>query len=463
MTKNTRLPKDLIISISGIRGIVGQDLNKKTIKILLSGYIKLQGKGLFILAGDSRSHTPKIQKIVAETLIKTGCDVIDAGIQPTPTVNINVPRFKANGGIMISASHNPSEYNGLKFFDKTGHYLDQKKLDKLLSFCQKEYTVFPKTRRGKYTQNKNIDEAHLDLLEKISDPRIKQKKFKVIVDTINGAGCDFTKKLLTRLGCEYTIINNDPKKPFPHMPEPNFENLQIVNKKIIGSNFDIGFATDPDCDRIIILTPKKGVICEEYSLALSVLRRLKQKPSGAIVINYATSLLNEFITQNTNFQIIRTAVGEHNVYAKMVEKNAVLAGEGNGGVMDPRLNSTRDGFTGIVHILSLLARENKTIDEIVDALPKYEIIKDKIPVKGLDLKKIYANLEKQLYTKNCQIRRDDGIWIGFMENEKLTSWLLFRPSNTEPIARIIAETSSQKQTRKLINLVKNLVQNTKTA
>ncbi len=424
---------------------------------MLKGYVQLLGKGLFILAGDSRSHTPKIQNWVATELANMGCDVIDAGLEPTPTLNIAVPKFKARGGIIVSASHNPEEYNGLKFFDASGHYLDQIKLSKLLTLSQKKLPM--STKKGAIRQTNNLDGFHIEKLQTIISPKIdwqsREKKIRVLVDAINGAGCNFLSHFFNELNCDRTIINDNPDKPFPHQPEPNFENLKTVSKIMKGSRFDIGFATDPDCDRVIVLTPKYGVICEEYTIALCLLRLTRLHKNGKVIINYASSLLNEYIAKQNGLQVIRVPVGEHNIYARMKKEKAILGGEGNGGVMDPRINSTRDSFTGIAHILSLIAETGQSIDQIIDSLPKFEIVKDKVPIAGLNLKKIYQKIEQHFNnTKNppTTISHEDGIWLGW-DNQ----WVMFRPSNTEPISRVMAESLDINKTKKLIQTVKELL------
>ena len=457
-TINQKLPASLIISISGIRGIVGKDFDRATVKTLLYGYVQLLGKGLFVLAGDSRSHTPKIQQWVADELVNLGCDVIDAGLEPTPTLNIAVPKFKARGGIIVSASHNPKEYNGLKFFDSTGHYLDQKKLNKLLALSQKPNHA-KITKLGIIRKINNLSALHIQKLGAITNPKInwqsRDKKIRVLVDAINGAGCNFLSHLFNELNCDRTIINDNPSKPFPHQPEPNFKNLKTVSKIMKGSRFDIGFATDPDCDRVIVLTPKQGVICEEYTIALCLLRLTQLHKKGKVIINFASSLLNEYIARQNGLEIVRVPVGEHNIYARMQKENAILGGEGNGGVMDPHINSTRDSFTGIVHILSLLAEIGQNIDQIIDSLPKFEIIKDKVPIANLDLKKTYHKIEKHFLKTNNPPRAisyEDGIWLGWNNQ-----WVMFRPSNTEPIARVMAESLDILKTKKLIETIKEIL------
>lgn len=446
------LPDSLIVSISGIRGIVDQELTSEIIEMLVSAYIQVVGTGTILIAGDSRSHTSRIQNQITKYLQDIGCNVLDAGIQPTPTLNIAIPIFKARGGIVITASHNPEEYNGLKFFDKTGHYLNQVALNQLLQNVKKNKASQSK-KHGTYKEISGIDEIHLSKLKEITSKNIKLKKINVLVDAINGAGCDFVKKYLTECECNFTIINDDPNKPFPRQPEPNLENLKSINNIIKKSKFDVGFATDPDCDRVIILTPKRGVVCEEYTLALSIMNIAKHHKQGNISINYATSLLSEQIANDAGLTIKRAPVGEHNVYLSIIQENSILGGEGNGGVMDPRLNSTRDSFTGMAHILSLLAESDKTIDKIIDDLPKYEIIKDKVPIDGLDLQDIYQKIESSdLYRNAERTSRDDGVWIMIKE-----SWVLFRPSNTEPIARIIAEAKTLRGARLLIELIKKSI------
>lgn len=295
-----------------------------------------------------------------------------------------------------------------------------------------------------------IDYHLIKICKLVNIRAIKKRRFRVALDTVNGAGGCIAQIVLKKLGCSVTGINLKMDGRFAHTPEPTPVNLQSFSKFIQDKKVDIGFALDPDADRLVLAAPSGEVLIEEYTLAIAVWHYLTHIKKGPVVINQSTSIMNEKIAAAHKCRVYRSAVGEMNVVNEMIKRRAILGGEGNGGIIDPRLHYGRDGIHGMAFILEALAVSGKTLPEIVALLPRYTIVKEKMPMEDISFAKISAKLKRRF--KNIQHTETDGLRFSWKNK-----WLHIRLSNTEPIMRITAEAPTEKDARSLIEKVKNLI------
>jgi len=430
-------------SISGLRGVWGETLTEDLARKHIEAFaVYLQNKGAkkVLLGRDSRKSGPIIRDIARDILTKAGFEVIDAGIIPTPTIIFLTRTTPFDGSIMISASHNPPEYNGIKFFNKSAFYINEQELAEIKSYVGTKPKEVP---GGSVSENNDIDVSHVNhVVENVDKEKIKEKKWKVVIDTINGAGYKLGPMLLENLGCEVTVINGTPDGNFAHMPEPLAINLHSLGEKVKEVGADIGFAQDPDADRLVICDERGEIVLEEYMLALCI-KNVLQKTPGDIATNVSTSNTSEDLVKEVGFKNYRTKVGEGNVVEGIIAHNAVIGGEGSGGVIYPRINLCRDSLTGMALILELITREDKKVSEIVNSLPRYEFIKTKIMFTG-DIKDILDKVSLEF--PDGKADRSDGIRIDFPDS----SWVQLRSSNTVPIMRIWAEARDKARAEELI-------------
>lgn len=442
-----------MISVSGVRGVIGKGLNPEVISRFSLAFGTLIKGGVVVVGSDTRTSGEMVKHSVISGLLATGCDVIDLGICPTPTVLFNVKAFNTDGGIAITASHNPVEWNGLKFIGKDAIFLNQKEAKKLISIYESN-SVKPVlwNRLGKtYRNNKGI-KKHINAvlsLPMLNIRGLKRRKFRVVVDCVNGAASYAFPELLKRLGCDIVKVFCDGNGDFKRKPEPLAKNLSILGKMVKRSNADIGFATDVDGDRLSIVGDDGIPLGEEYSLPLAA-RFLLSKRKGNVVANLSTSRMIDAVAKEYGVRLFRTKVGEANVVAKMKSVNAVVGGEGNGGIILPDLLYTRDAFSGIALILEYLLESKKSITHLKEELPKFAIVKKR---KVLKPSKKKFNYEKILAVlPKGKIERTDGIRIDW-EN----GWLHIRKSGTEPIVRIIAEAHTKKEAEQLCKKVMRII------
>ena len=455
------------LTISGYRGIWNQDLDEKTVFEYIRAYakfIKSKGGKKIIIGRDARKTGLTIFEVAKSALIKEGLIALNVGIIPTPSILLLVKKMSYAGAVIITASHNPENYNGFKFLMETGLFAGQKEIDeieKIRKNLSKEEKTFVQDKETSQTEpdNKKYREMHLtEILKNIDVNLIRSKKFKVALDPINSAGSVITKELLKELGCDAYVINADQNGEFTHKPEPVQENLEQISEAVLENGSDVGFAQDPDADRLVVVNEKGEILSEEYTLVLAIKnilvrnndslpnnQNLKQK--NDIVINMSSSRMSKDIASIYGGETFLAKVGELNVVEKMIEKNALVGGEGNGGVIYPKINMARDSLVGIALILELMARENKTISEIVATLPKYILKKEKITFTG-DLDSLYKSLKKKL--TGADVNAEDGVRFDWPDS----SWIQIRPSNTEPIVRIIGEAKNKNRLEALFNEVK---------
>jgi phosphomannomutase len=445
----------LKVSISGIRGITGESLTDEVVDSFAGAFATYTKNGRIVIGSDGRSSGARIRDRVISRLNKSGCEVIDIGIAPTPTVQLSVRALKADGAVIITASHNPPQWNGLKFVRSDGIFLNEKQAQELIKIYENR-AKHPRQADeilacASKTDKKSLD-RHIDLVTaKISASKIRSRGFKVAVDCCNGAGSEITPKLLKKLGCEVIAINTEPGKVTPRGLEPVPANLSQLCRLVKEFGADIGFAQDPDADRLAIVSEKGEAIGEEYTLALAVLFVLSRDPGKSgrtVVTNLSTSRLTEDAALKYGARTVRTKVGEVNVSEKIKEIEAAIGGEGNGGVIWPEVGFGRDSICGIGLILDLLTATGKSVSQLAGSLPRYSMIKDKIELaEGADISSVLAAAEQRF--PSGKIDRTDGIKIDLPEG-----WLHIRPSNTEPIIRVIAEGTDERLTRGLIEEVK---------
>lgn len=453
----------LIVSISGVRGIAGESLNEKVVSDFAKAFSQYLGKGKKVVIGsDTRLSGPSIKDIVVSTLCKEGSSVIDVGIAPTPTVQLAVRNLKADGGIIITASHNPPPWNGLKFVRDDGIFLNETQAKKLISLHEKisKENASPENKEDAgcslcCTKDLKALDHHIETVFKNIDiESIRKRKFKVAIDCCNGAGSVITQEFLRRLDCEIIAINTDTGKEPPRGSEPIPENLKTLCKIVRDFNADAGFAQDPDADRLSIVSDEAVAIGEEYTLALCadfVLSTAGNIKNPTAVTNLSTSRMIEDVMAKYKGKVIRTKVGEVNVSEKIKETGAIIGGEGNGGVIYPKVGFGRDSISGIGLMLNYMAFSGKKISELARGIPKYYMIKDKINLDDKSQIQELLNKVKDAFIKE-KTDTADGIKIDLKEG-----WVHVRGSNTEPIVRIIAESNTLNSSLGLIEKIKALV------
>lgn len=435
----------LMVSVSGIRGIIGGGLEPQTIVKYTSAYAEFIGKGKIIIGRDARISGDMVKSIVVGTLLAKGLDVVDIGICPTPTVQYMVKKLKAQGGIAISASHNPNEWNALKLLNSTGQFMtpdENKMMLENLDNSQSHYSDWKNL--GKLTQYEEGLKIHVEdvlNMQFIDIEKIRKKKFRVLVDCVNGAGVYVIPELLKRFGCEVIEMNCEKTGIFPRLPEPLPENLKETMKAVIESRADLGVVVDPDVDRLVLITENGKPFSEENTITQAV-KFVLSKKSGNVVVNLSTTRAVDDVASAAGAKVFRSPVGEANVVLKMKETNAIIGGEGSGGVIFPALHYGRDALVGIALTLQHLTETDQSLLELKKSLPQYFIAKKKIDLGKNNPDEIVKKLEEKYSAEN--INTDDGLRIDFADH-----WVHFRKSNTEPIIRIITESKNQKQSEDL--------------
>ncbi len=447
----------LMISISGIRGIVGDGLDPETIIKYTKAYADFVGKGKIVVGRDARITGEMVLNIVTGTLLAKGFDVIELGICPTPTVQFNVAKLNADGGIVITASHNPNEWNALKLLNRTGQFMspeEHKKMVSKISGNKNDYVIWDKI--GKRTFYDEGIRNHLESILKlkyIDINRIKSKKFKVVLDCVNGAGSFLLPDFLRELGCEVVEINCEKTGIFPRLPEPIPENLNDTMKKVKEEKADLGIVVDPDVDRLVLITDKGEPFIEENTIT-QIVKFILSKEKGNVVVNLSTTRAVEDVASEFGCKVFRSPVGEANVVEKMKEVNAIIGGEGSGGVIYPAIHYGRDALVGIVLTLQHLFEFEKSLSNLKDELPQYFITKKKIKIGNNKPDDVISKLTDKFKSEKSDIR--DGLRIDFEDH-----WVHFRKSNTEPIIRIITEAESEEISKKLaedyFKIVRNLL------
>jgi len=425
----------LMVSISGIRGIVGESLTPNVLVKYTSAYAEFIKKGTVVIGRDARITGEMVSEIVISTLLAKGIDVIDIGICPTPTVQLTVNKLKAQGGIAISASHNPNQWNALKLLNRTGQFMtseENKKLNILLPLAEKTYKSWNKIGiRTNYSEGVSNHINSVLNLKYIQKSKIKNRKFKVLVDCVNGAGVYVIPDLLRKFGCKVIEMNCDKSGIFPRLPEPLPENLRKTTQAVKKHKADLGIVVDPDVDRLVLITEEGKPFSEENTIAQAV-KFILSKQKGNVVVNLSTTRAIDDIAKSFGVKVFRTPVGEANVVKKMKQVKAIIGGEGSGGVIFPTLHYGRDALVGIVITLQHLLEFKGKMSELKDSLPCYFIVKKKINLGENNPDTIINKLVSKYGEEKSNTV--DGLRLDFTNH-----WVHFRKSNTEPIIRIIVE------------------------
>lgn len=444
----------LIRSISGVRGLVASHLKPEQSLVYARALHNYLPVGVIIVGRDSRPSGDLILESMCEQLVLLGRTVIHCGIVPTPTVQFMVQSTDAVGGLVVTASHNPIEWNGFKFIREDSTFFHPEDCSKLFDIVDKDPIINSSQRSGMIWQEKNAIQKHLiscASLKCISLNRIQRRKFKVVIDAINGAGADALPSMLQALGCDVIELNCEPNGDFTRGTEPLPENLEDLQKMVKTHKADVGFAVDPDADRLAIINEKGEPLGEEYTIVLAADGYLKEiNQIETFVLNLSSSLALEKLAESKGSSVVRSAVGEINVVNKMNEVNSNLGGEGNGGVILRESHLGRDSLVGVTMVLNRMSQSDEPLSEIYQSLPQFTILKDKINIDGIDPEDIvekatalFGNIEKNTL---------DGVKF-IWENK----WVHFRKSNTEPIIRIYSEAPEKLQAKDLIDKIKSLI------
>lgn len=446
----------LIKSISGFRGTIGGKINDNLTPIdavkfaaAYGSWLKQSavGKRLKVVIGrDARISGEMVSQLVGSTLIGLGIDVIDLGLSTTPTVEVMVTELNADGGIILTASHNPKQWNALKLLNGRGEFLSADDGAEVLKIVERDdYTFAEVDDLGNYSKNEKGIEIHIDKilnLPLVNQKAIAEKKFKVVIDAVNSTGGIAIPPLLDRLGVDYVKLYCEPNGHFPHNPEPLKEHLTDISKKVVEENADFGIVVDPDVDRLALISEDGEMFGEEYTL-VAVADYVLSKTPSATVSNLSSSRALRDIAKKYNQKYEAAAVGEVNVVVKMKETGAKIGGEGNGGIIYPELHYGRDSLVGIALFLSLLAEKNMKVSELRASYPPYFMSKKKIELTPeINTDHLLEKIQQKY--KNEEITTIDGVKIDF-ENE----WVHMRKSNTEPIIRIYTEAPTRQQADEL--------------
>lgn len=464
----------LMVSISGIRGIVGSSLTPETVVKYATAFAEYCNRGTIVIGRDGRISGKSIAHIVSSTLSQMGCDVIAIGVCPTPTVALGVEINKAAGGISITASHNPMQWNGLKFLASTGLFLDA---DENRAFwaiaAQERRSYLPWDKHGNHFSDPGLIDKHIEnvlSLSYIDVETVRRRKFKVVVDCVNAAGGIIIPKLLREFGCDVVEMNCEISGVFSHMPEPVPENLTDLSGRVRKEHADLGIAVDPDVDRLVLIDEKGEPIGEEYTIASVVKFVLAKEASSKstssapgvgsrqsgkprVVVNLSTTRAIDDICDKYGAELTRTPVGEINVAKKMKEVGALVGGEGSGGVILPASHIGRDAPVGIGLTLQNLAEFGGTVSELKQSLPQYSITKGKVDLGSLNPDAVLRRLQDK-YSSKGKVNTSDGLKLDFPD-----SWVHLRKSNTEPIIRIIAEAPEKKKADELVSAFIEEIQN----
>ena len=443
----------LMVSVSGVRGRVGQGLTPEVVARFAAAFgawatarhAERGGARTVVVGRDSRVSGPLFQRVVISALESVGARVIDLGMTTTPTCQLAVEHHHAAGGLMISASHNPIEWNALKMIGSSGLFLDAAEGAEMRAGMERGTVYATWDQLGAVVPDPEAVRRHVEqvlALPYIDVARIRARNFTVALDACRGAGAVVMPALLERLGCAVTAVNMEPDGRFPHPPEPVAENLGELAALTRAAGADVGFAVDPDVDRLALVDETGRAIGEDYTLALAA-RLVLAHRKGVVVTNLSTSRVVDDVAEAAGSRVIRAPVGEVNVAVRMRDEGAVIGGEGNGGVILPELHLGRDAPLGAALVLQLLAEENRPLSAIVADHPRYAIVKDKLDRPNAPLDAVYAALGEAFpdATRDTQ----DGLRLAWPDR-----WVHVRPSGTEPIVRVIAEGPTEADARALV-------------
>jgi phosphomannomutase len=446
------LPADLMVSVSGVRGRVGEGLTPEVVARFAAAFgawlRQRTSRPRVVVARDSRVSGPMFERVVIAGLQSVGCDVILAGLVPTPTALFTIRHQRADGGIVVTASHNPVEWNALKFASAAATFLDGDEAAAMRAFLSdRPIQRAAWDHLGQLTTDTEAAARHIDAvlgIRHLNLAGLRARRFRVALDCVRGAGGVILPELLRQLGCDIIGMDLDTDGLFPRTPEPVAENLAGLERAVLDGKADIGMATDPDADRLALVSEDGRAIGEDMTLALAADLVLRHNP-GPVVANLSTSRVLEDVAAAHGGRLERAPVGEINVARAMQAAGAVIGGEGNGGVILPDVHHTRDAAVAAALVLQALLEHGRPLSEAVASWGPYTIVKDKLPRQIGSLDAIYEKLATRLQAP--AVDRRDGLRLDWPAERR---WLHLRPSGTEPIFRIIAEAPTGKEARELV-------------
>ena len=442
----------LKISISGVRGVIGESLTPALLTRFAQAFGTYVGSGTIVIGGDPRTSGEMVKQAVIAGLLSSGCRVIDIGMCPVPTIQLLVRHRRAHGGIAITASHNPPEWNALKFIGADGLFLNSGQAREMLDiYHQGDYRKVAGEEMREVEEISGATDLHIQqILEVLGPLPESEKRLRVVLDACNGAGSLVGPKLLDALGVEVVPINVTPNGLFPRPAEPLAENLGDLCAAVKEHGADIGFAQDMDADRLAIVSERGVPIGEDYTLLLATLHVL-DKQSGPVVANLSSTSALQEVANRFSCPLFHTRIGEVNVTEEMEKQSAVIGGEGNGGVIYPRINFARDSLVGMALILHLLVETGQTITELVNSLPSFSLIKEKLVCPSHKIPAVLRLLRQEYGGFPLDLR--DGVKVTLP-----AGWFLVRGSNTEPIIRVIGEAANETTAREIVAGVLKQVQ-----
>ncbi len=458
----------LIKSISGIRGTIGGNVGNALTPLDIvkftssyAAFVRKQNiaSNTIIIGRDARISGQMLSNIVSGTLMGCGFDVLDVGLSTTPTIEVAVQLSSSAGGMILTASHNPKEWNALKLLNSNGEFLSKNQANQILTIAESEDFYFAEVDNlGNYTFDDSYNEKHIQEvlnLDLVDVNLVKSSRFKVVVDAVNSSGGFMIPRILEKMGVECVKLFCEPNGRFPHNPEPLAENLYEISRLVVEEKADFGIVVDPDVDRLAIVCEDGSMFGEEYTL-VTIADFVLSKNSGNTVSNLSSTRALSDITNRYSGNYEASAVGEVNVVAKMKETNAIIGGEGNGGVIYPELHYGRDALIGIALFLTQLAEREISVKSLRDSYPNYFISKNKIQLTDdINIDAIFAIISDKY--KDKEITNIDGLKIDFEDG-----WVHLRKSNTEPIIRIYAESESEDKAnsfaKNMLNEIKQLIQ-----
>lgn len=441
--------------VSGVRGVIGGGLTPTIACRYAAAYGMMIGGGEVVVGLDGRPSGSMIYNAVTAGLQSVGCHVLNIGVAPTPTIQVVIMNRRSRGGVAITASHNPQEWNALKFFATSSLFLDEKEGSELRGILQEDdFSFVSWDRLGVESEYEHAIEDHIKAILKIpylNLAAVRRQDFTIAIDCVNGAGSLIFPEMLNELGCTVVKINCEPSGIFPRGAEPLPENLTELSSLVVESDADLGIAVDPDSDRLAILDEKGQPLGEEYSLVIAADFILRHK-KGPIVANVSTTRALDDIAARYGVELHRTKVGEVHVAKKMASLGAVIGGEGNGGVILPEVHLGRDAPVGAALALQYLTELGEPMSEAASNLPRYSIAKDKVELKGLDGKQVVNRIKDCI--QGADIDLTDGVKFIYPR-----SWVQVRPSNTEPIIRIFAEAPQKETAEQMCREMKERISN----
>ena len=443
----------LKVGVSGVRGIVGESFSPKLATEFAQAFGTFVGHGPVIVGRDTRTTGIMVENAVIAGLQSVGCQPILAGVVPTPTVLILTKEYKARGGIAITASHNPAQWNALKFIGDNALFLNELRAEELINIYHEQ--DFPLVEEFEIPEIARIDDpmkSHYKAISSYIDlEKIKKKKYKVAIDCCNGVGAIHSVSFLRDyLGCDVVSLLDKPTGAFEREPEPTPKSLTALCEAVRQNGCDIGFAQDPDGDRLAIVDNNGEPLGEDFTLTLGIQQVLNSHEKGPVAVNLSSGKTVDYVTEQVGEQVTRTKIGEINVSETMLEIGAVAGGESNGGLIIPAVHPCRDSYVSMAIILEMLADSGKSISALKAAIPEYHIIKDKIKVNNDASLKILRAVRQ--HYQNGKLNLLDGVHVDFGD-----SWIHARRSNTEPVIRVMAEAPTQEKAEKLAKELRDIV------